>query len=310
MASQSSDSAPLVVVLGSANMDVVVRQSRRPEPGETVFGHGYRTEPGGKGLNQAVAAARAGARVEFIGAVGNDDHGRRLLDALAADGIGVSEVSVVAVETGTAHIAVVDSGENSIVVVPGANETLVKLSDAQRELIARSDYLVAQLELPVAVVSEALQIAQSAGVFTVLTPAPVVEFDRSMLGLVDLLVPNEHEARLLSESANPQDAAVTVSRAVRGSVIVTLGGDGVLHARDGQITARNAAHRVEARDTTGAGDTFVGVLVARLAAGDELSTAADAASVGASIAVTRDGGSASMPCWSEIEMRQRALAEQ
>lgn len=290
-------------------MDVVVRQPRRPDPGETVFGHGYRTEPGGKGLNQAVAAARAGARVEFIGAVGNDDHGRRLLAALSAEGIGVSGMGVVPVETGTAHIAVVDSGENSIVVVPGANATLVKLAREQRELIARSDYLVVQLELPVEVVGEALRLAQAEGAFTVLTPAPVVDLDSDLLGLVELLVPNEHEVRLLSHAANPEDAAVAVSRAVRGSVIVTLGGDGAIHARDGEITARSAAHRVEVRDTTGAGDTFVGVLVARLAAGDELSTAADAASLGASIAVTRDGGAASMPRWSEIQQRHSELAD-
>lgn len=288
-----------IVVLGSANMDLVVRQPRLPEPGETIFGASYSSVPGGKGLNQAVAAARAGGRVAFLGAVGRDAFGLSLRETLVADGIDVAGLADVETETGTAHIAVLDDGENSIVVVPGANASVALLSGDDERLITTAGFLVTQLERPVALVAEALRVARAAGVTTVLTPAPVQELPAGMLGLVDILVPNSLEARRLSGLDDETAAALTLSRD-GGTVVMTRGSRGVLVARDGVVVHELPARRVEPVDTTGAGDTFTGVLVARLSLGDALVDALAAATTAAAISVTRPGATTSMPRWDEI----------
>jgi ribokinase len=287
-----------IVVLGSANMDLVVRQPRLPEPGETIFGASYSVVPGGKGLNQAVAAARAGGTVAFLGAVGVDAFGAQLRATLIADGIDVTRLAETDVETGTAHIAVVDGGENSIVVVPGANAAVATLADGDVAAIAAASYLVAQLERPLGLVAEALRLARRHGVTTVLTPAPVQSLPDGLLEHVDILVPNTIEARQLSGLDDATAAALALS--ARRTVVLTRGGDGVLVARDGVILHDLPARRVEPVDTTGAGDTFTGVLVARLSLGDDLPAALAAANVGASISVTRAGATTSMPAWAEI----------
>ena len=287
-----------IVVLGSANMDLVVRQPRLPEPGETIFGSAYSAVPGGKGLNQAVAAARAGGSVAFLGAVGPDAFGAQLRATLVADGVDVSRLTEASAETGTAHIAVVDGGENSIVVVPGANAAISSLSADDVAPIAAAGYLLAQFERPLGLVAEGLRVAREHGVTTVLTPAPVQELPTGLLELVDILVPNALEARQLSGLDDEVAAAVALSAG--RTVVMTRGSDGVLVARDGAIVHDLPARRVEAVDTTGAGDTFTGVLVARLSLGDDLATALAAASVGASISVTRAGATSSMPAWAEI----------
>ena len=287
-----------IVVLGSANMDLVVRQPRLPEPGETIFGSAYSAVPGGKGLNQAVAAARAGGDVAFVGAVGHDAFGAQLRATLVADGIDVARLVEVDVETGTAHIAVMDGGENSIVVVPGANAALTALSADDTAPIERAGYLLAQFERPLDLVADALALAKRRGVTTVLTPAPVQEVPAGLLELVDILVPNAIEARQLAGLADEIAAALALSAG--RLVVMTRGGDGVLVARDGEVLHDLPARRVEPVDTTGAGDTFTGVLVARLSRGDDLPTALAAAGVGASISVTRAGATTSMPEWAEI----------
>jgi len=286
------------VVVGSANMDLVVRQPRLPHLGETMFGSSFTTVPGGKGLNQAVAAARAGGSVAFVGAVGDDVFGGQLRDQLAADRIDVTTVRTAPEATGTAHISVVDGGENSIVVVPGANGTTEDLDAADRAAIGGARFVVAQFERPPALIRAAFEAARAAGATTVLTPAPVLD-PGDLLDLVDLLVPNAGEACELAGIDDPTEAARGLSRRV-GTVIMTRGGDGALIARDGGIVGEVAPRRVEPVDTTAAGDTFVGVLVARLAAGDALEAAAHAASVAASVAVTRPGASSSMPTWDEV----------
>jgi ribokinase len=265
-----------IAVVGSANMDLVVRQARLPRPGETMFGSDFSTVPGGKGLNQAVAAARAGGSVAFVGAA----------------------VRTVDVATGTAHISVVDGGENSIVVVSGANAAVDGLDDTDRAVIAAARYVVAQFERPLPLVRAAFVAAREAGAVTVLTPAPVLDAG-DLLELTDILVPNAGEACELAGVDDPTEAALALSRRA-GTVVMTRGPEGALIARGGEILAEVPSRRVEAVDTTAAGDTFVGTLVTRLAAGDGLEDAARTAAVAASLSVTRAGATTSMPTWDEI----------
>lgn len=289
-----------LAVLGSANLDLVVRQPRLPHPGETMFGSSFTTVAGGKGLNQAIAAARAGGEVAFLGAVGRDAFGEQLREALRADGVATDGLVDVDQPTGTAHIAVMDDGENSIVIVPGANAAVSRLDEAARAAVTRARYLVAQLERPLALVAEAFALARSAGVRTVLTPAPVQPLDPALLADTDILVPNSGEACALTGLADDRDAAAELSRSV-GLVVLTRGPRGAAVARGGEIVADVEPRIVEAVDTTGAGDTFVGVLVARLSLGDTQERALRAATVAASLAVTRPGASTSMPHWAEVE---------
>lgn len=287
-----------IVVLGSANLDFVVRTPARPGPGETVFGSAFTTVPGGKGLNQAIAARRAGGAVCMCGAVGMDAWGEVLRDTLMADGVDVSTLATVPGDSGTAHITVQGSGENSIIVVPGANASVTTLSAPAAELIAGAAALVMQFELPQSVLLEAAAHARRHGVRTVLTPAPVLDPVPGLLDLIDIVVLNEHEVTRLSGLPDIEDA----TRALSGSrtVITTLGADGCLLAEHGEIVRRFAAPAVATVDSTGAGDTFVGVCVARLVAGDPLPRAIEWATVGAGISVTRAGATSSMPTWAEM----------
>lgn len=287
-----------VVVLGSANLDLVVRASALPGPGETVFGSAFTTVPGGKGINQAIAAQRAGGAVCFVGAVGDDPYGAILRGTLEADGVDVSALDTVPGASGTAHISVQESGENSIIVVPGANANVTRLSPRAGELIVSAAALVMQFELPQSVLVDAARLARSAGVRTILTPAPVVEPAPGLLDLIDILVLNEHEVTLLAGLSDVERATAELSRS--RTVITTLGAAGCLLAVSGEIVERFPARRVDAVDSTGAGDTFVGVCVARLVAGDSLPLAIRWASVGSSISVTRIGATTSMPHWDEI----------
>ena len=291
-----------VVVLGSANADLVVRQARLPHPGETMFGAEFRTVSGGKGLNQAIAAARSGASVAFLGAVGADAFGDLLRDTLAADGVDVAGLVRVDVPTGTAHISVLDGGENAITVVPSANAAVSELDAVARDFIRSAGYLVAQLERPIPLVTEAFRFAREYGATCVLTPAPVLPIDDELLRLADLLVPNASEARELAQATDDHAAALALSRLAR-TVIVTRGNLGALVARNGAITAKIPAEYARPVDTTAAGDTFVGYLVGRLAEGEELELALRAAAVAAAISVTRPGASTSIPYWPEVRAK-------
>ena len=275
---------PHIAVLGSANLDFVVTQPRLAKPGETIFGHDFVTVPGGKGLNQAVAAARAGGDVTFLGAVGADDAGRVLRECLAGEGIDLAGLLEVPGPTGTAHIAVVDDGENSIVVVPGANAAVTELDDTTRSHIAGA---------------AALAFSRASGVRTVLTPAPARPLTAEMLALVDILVPNAGEACELA-GVDDELAAARALSLQAATVIMTRGEHGSVIARAGEIVAEVPARKVTPVDTTAAGDTFVGALVARLVAGDELEGAVGTATVAASIAVTRPGATSSIPTWDEV----------
>lgn len=288
-----------VIVLGSANMDLVVRQPRLPHPGETMFGLNFTTVPGGKGLNQAVAAARAGALVSFLGAVGRDEFGSDLRGSLTSNGIDVRGLQTLDVSTGTAHVSVLDGGENSIVVVPGANNSTTTLSDEDKKQIQSARFLLAQFERPTPLILEAFRLAKASGVTTVLTPAPVHEVDGDLMSLVDILVPNAQEACELAKIDDEEEAASYLSRTV-GLVVMTRGSRGALVTRAGKVVRTVPAIPVHAVDTTAAGDTFVGALVATLADNLPLERALSAATAAASISVTREGASTSMPTRAEI----------
>lgn len=287
-----------IAVVGSANMDLVVRQPRLPRPGETMFGSTFTTVPGGKGLNQAVAASRAGGDVAFLGAVGHDPFGADLRARLVGDRVDVTALrTLTGVSTGTAHISVLDDGENCIVVVPGANAAVDALDAVDRTALADARFVLAQFERPLPLIRAAFEHARNGGITTVLTPAPVLE-PGDLLELTGILVPNAAEACQLAGVDDPAQAAVLLSRRA-GTVVMTRGPHGALIARGGEVVAEVPARRVDAVDTTAAGDTFVGVMVARLAAGESLEAAARAGAVAASIAVTRPGASSSMPTWAE-----------
>jgi ribokinase len=277
-----------VCVLGSANLDLVATVPRLPGPGETVSGTAYHEYPGGKGLNQAVAAARAGARTAFVGAVGLDSAGDTLLAVMAEDDIDASRVEKVAEPTGRALIGVADSGENSIVVVPGANATVGSVP------LPPATVVLAQLEVPLAAVRAAFRLARAAGAVTVLNPAPARPLDEEMLRECDLVVPNEHELHILG---GVQRLLALGARAV----VVTLGARGAeLHTSEGvQAVAPFAVTPV---DTTAAGDSFCGALCARIAAGDPLPTALRFAAAAGALCTTRAGAVPSIPRRSEIEV--------
>jgi ribokinase len=295
-----------IAVLGSANMDLVVTVDRAPGRGETVHGTAFRTVPGGKGANQALAAARAGGSVSFGGAVGVDSYGAEIRSLLAGEGVDVSGLVTAADATGTAHITVDASGANSIVVVAGANASVGSLTDAHRSAIARADVLLLQLELPMTVVVEAAQFARSSGVTTVLTAAPVVALPDALLDATDLIVANEHEAVALAGLAEPEPIAAAHELARPGrDVLVTLGAAGSAYVRADSPVLSVPAFRVEVVDTTAAGDTFVGAFAVARTEGTDLADALRWASAAAALAVQRLGASASMPHRAEIDALDR-----
>ena len=280
-----------VTVFGSANLDVVVRAERHPAPGETVLGRQLAEHPGGKGLNQAVAASRSGARVAFVGALGADPAGAGLAEVLAAEGIDHRHVATSDVPTGRAIIVVDDRGENTIVVVPGANGTVEPPA-----ALPAAKVVLAQLEVPLPAVAGALREARAAGALTVLNPAPAAALPDEILAWCDIVVPNEHEVALLGGAEH------LLARGVR-AVIVTLGGRGAeVVTPDG--TTRIDPHPVTPVDTTGAGDAFCGSLCARLAAGDELLAAARWAAVAGALATTAAGAVPAQPTAAAIEAAQ------
>ncbi|SNT39280.1 ribokinase [Asanoa hainanensis] len=245
-----------VVVVGSTNLDLVVTTPQLPRPGETVLGEDFRTVPGGKGANQAVAAARAGADCAFVGAVGSDDFGVRLRDSLVAASVDVRGLRTVPGPSGVALIAVDQAAENFIVVAPGANGALADLTDDDRAAIGAADVLLLQLEVPLPTVVAAAGAARAAGTTVVLNAAPAASLPAELLDLVDLLVVNEHEAAVVSRAAEPLDALLELVP----RVVMTLGARGALYADRFGRRLEVPAPRIEAVDTTAAGDAFTGAL--------------------------------------------------
>jgi ribokinase len=288
-----------VTVFGSCNMDLVAFVETAPRLGETVLGREFRTVPGGKGANQAIAAARAGAEVRMIGAVGDDEFGAQIRDNLRGCGVDTRGLRTVSGRSGTAHIVVDDGGGNSIVVVPGANATMGGLAPGDDELIAGSGSLLLQLEIPLEGVDAAAAAARQARVPVVLTPAPVAELPESLMSNVDILVPNEHEAAVLTGQEEPRRALSKLLRSVP-EVVITLGSRGALYGNDAGDVLEVPAHRVQAVDTTAAGDTFVGALTAAVGEGCGMRDALRRASAASALSVQRVGASSSMPSRQEI----------
>jgi ribokinase len=280
-----------VVIVGSANVDQVFRVAAIPAPGETVLSSGFSIALGGKGQNQAVAAARAGAETAFIGALGDDAFGASIRDGLAADRIGTAGVRSVDAPTGTALIAVDDSGENTIIVEAGAN-ALLELREADAAAIAEAAVLVLQLEIPLDTVTAAATAARAAGTRVLLNAAPIRDLPAELLANVDILVVNEHEGAFLARGAAVETLAPVV--------IVTLGAAGaVAYENGGEV--RVPAPKVSAVDATGAGDTFCGALAAVLAEGAPLDSALRFAVAAASLSVQKHGAVPSIPARDSIE---------
>ncbi|MCL3996445.1 ribokinase [Streptomyces lavenduligriseus] len=293
-----------LLVVGSANADLVIGVERRPAAGETVLGGDLAVHPGGKGANQAVAAARLEARTALLARVGDDGHGRLLLDSLRAAGVDTVGVLVGGAPTGVALITVDPSGDNSIVVSPGANGRL-RPEDVRTatSLFHASRVVSAQLEIPLETVVEVVRNLAPGSRF-VLNPSPPRELPTEVLAACDPLIVNEHEARVILGDArvgdDPADWARLLLAKGPRSVVVTLGARGALVC-DGSGTALVPSVKVDAVDTTGAGDAFTAALAWRLGAGAGLAEAAAyAARVGAA-AVTRRGAQESYPTAAEVE---------
>ncbi|MET9292547.1 ribokinase [Streptomyces sp. NPDC003077] len=294
-----------VLVVGSANADLTVRVDRRPGAGETVLGTDLDESAGGKGANQAAAAARLGGRTALLARIGGDAYGELLLDAQRAAGTDVRHVITDAgARTGTAMIIVGPDGDNSIVVSPGANAALTPEDvAAAKDVIAAAAVVSLQLETPMETVRAAAATAVETGTRVVLNPSPVpADLPADLLAAADPLVVNEHEARLLSglDDGSPQEWARALRARGARSVVVTLGGAGafVLDAA-GEETAV-PGERVEVVDTTGAGDAFTGALAVRLARGDAPAEAARLAVRVGAAAVTRAGAQASYEVLGEL----------
>ena len=282
---------PAVIVVGSANIDQVFRVERIPAPGETVLSTGLTTNLGGKGQNQAVAAARAGAGTAFIGAVGDDSFGATIRAGLADDGIDAALLRTVEAPTGTALIAVDDSGENTIIVEAGANGALRELTERDASAIVAADVLVMQLEIPLETVQAAAGIARAAGTTVVLNAAPIRELPDDLLASLDVLVVNEHEAAVLA-GARPGAGGI---RALAPVVIVTLGSAGAVLYAGQAPEVRVPAPKVTAVDATGAGDTFCGAFAAAIAEGQSHESALRFSVAAASLSVQVRGAVPSIP---------------
>ncbi|MBO1903029.1 ribokinase [Leucobacter weissii] len=297
-----------VVVIGSANVDLVVRVPRRPDGGETLIGGDLQQLPGGKGANQAAAAARCGAEVAFVGRVGADANGDYLRGRLAGAGVDVSLLRSVERPTGTAIILLTPDGENSIVVSPGANGAFGPAEGEDVGAALRGAHVaVLSLEIPRETAFGVAGAAVDAGVRVVLNAAPATRLGGETLSLCDPLIVNEHEARealgLGADHAAAADyprLAELLRTAGARSVVITLGGEGAVVADAGGIT-RVPAYRVPVTDTTGAGDAFVGAVAAELAAGAALSEAVRFATAVSAVSVQRVGAQASYAERSEVE---------
>ncbi|MGN4051397.1 ribokinase [Pseudomonas sp. SM4] len=296
-----------VVVIGSLNMDLVTRAPRLPVGGETLIGHSFATVSGGKGANQAVAAARLGAQVAMVGCVGNDDYGVQLRDALLAERIDCQAVSVVEDSSGVALIVVDDNSQNAIVIVAGANGAMTPaVIDRFDAVLQAADVVICQLEIPDATVGHALKRARALGKTVILNPAPASRpLPADWFTAIDYLIPNESEASALS--GLPVDSLKSAEKAAShliamgaGKVIITLGAQGSLFAND-QGFEHFPAPKVQAVDTTAAGDTFVGGFAAALAAGKSEAEAIRYGQIAAALSVTRAGAQPSIPTLSDVQ---------
>jgi ribokinase len=290
--------APRIVVAGSANMDLVGLAARLPLPGETVLGDDFVMTAGGKGANQAIAAARAGGDAVFLGAIGSDAFGVTLNARLTGAGVDTAHVRTSYGASGVAVIMVDRAGENSILVAPGANNTFTGLTDAEAAVIAGGDVLLCQQEIPVETVAAACRAARAGGTRTILNAAPARELPAGLLADVDLLVVNEVEAQMITGDPAPDMAALV---ALVPRVVLTLGGNGSRFAERAGRVEDVPAFRVEATDTTAAGDAFTGALAVAWGEGRDLVDAVRWANAAGAACARRLGASNALPSRTEID---------
>lgn len=294
-----------ITVIGSANADLVIHSDKMPELGETINGSNFQINAGGKGLNQAVAIAKLGGNISFLGAVGNDANGQMLTDTLHSNGVSYKGITTEQIPTGIAMITVVD-GNNFIILDPGANYALTpEIIEQHSASIAESDFCVMQLEIPLESVMKVCEIATKNGTKVVLNPAPFQPLPDSLYAQIDYFIPNEHEAKDLT-GINP-DNEKNCKKAVRAlqkmgvkNVIITLGERGCVYNKGKDIIFSPAA-KTTVVDTTSAGDCFIGALVTKLSQNESLESAIEYATKASAIAVSREGASKSIPFASEIE---------
>jgi ribokinase len=298
---------PSVVVVGSSNTDMIIKLEHLPQPGETLLGGKFATACGGKGANQAVAAARAGGDVTFVGKIGRDAFGEMAMECLVSHEICTDYVfRDLSEPSGVAMIFVAGSGQNSIAVAPGANAKL-NVADIKKARLAigNARVLLAQLETPLPTIQEAIELATAADVRVILNPAPAQALPASLLKRLFLTTPNEHEAELLtgvsieSEQAASAAAQILLRRGVQ-NVIITMGSRGAFVASR-ELSKFIPSHKVKAVDATGAGDIFNGALAVAIAEGQSLVDATEFANAAAAIGVTRLGAQSSVPNRKDIE---------
>lgn len=285
-----------IVVVGSINMDLVVRAPRHPQPGETILGTDFQTFPGGKGANQAVSAARLGSKVKMIGRVGTDSFGDSLLATLQQDGVDTEMVlKTEGVASGVALITVSETGQNNIVVVPGANSRLSPTDiQAACSTFEGAAVVLVQLEIPLETVAETVRLARGQGAKVILNPSPAQTLRHELLAQVDYLIPNEYELSLLTGIQSLSIAADELKSLGIQCLVVTLGADGVL-VHEGEESHHIPPHQVKVVDSTAAGDAFAGAFAVALSEGRSALDAATFGNAAGALAVTKAGAQPSLP---------------
>jgi ribokinase len=299
-----------VLVIGSANMDLVVTTNRFPVPGETVFGNRFQMFPGGKGANQAVSSAKLGGKTTFIGKLGDDQFCRELIETMRKDGVNLEHIFIDSKEnTGVAFIIVSSDGQNEIVVISGSNMKLTPEEIRSRELLFRDNGIVlCQLEIPLETVMESAYLAKKNNCLFILNPAPARELPDELITLTDYITPNEIELEFISgikvhDEKSIIDAALSLIKKGLKNIIVTMGSKGALLINDEEKT-HFPARKVDVVDTTAAGDAFNGAIAYSLSHGSSIHHAIKFANIVAAISVTRLGAQSSMPVIEEIKKMQ------
>lgn len=294
-----------ICVIGSLNMDLVVKVDAMPKGGQTIIGSNFKEVPGGKGANQAVAMARLGGKVSMIGKVGNDGFGQTMINALKSDNVDTKYISLADCATGVALITVDKNAENSIVVAPGANYEVDKTDiDENLEAIQNSDIVVTQLETPIETIKYALKKSKELNKYTILNPAPAVKLEDELIANVDLLTPNETELEILSgveiecEEDILKAAKVMIDKGVK-ELIVTLGSKGSLYINKERSMFKKS-YKVEAVDTTAAGDSYTGALTVAFSKGENIEEAMDFASKVGALSVMKEGAQSSLPTIDDV----------
>lgn len=286
-----------ILVIGSINADLVFTSNIRPKAGQTVLGQDFKIIPGGKGANQAIAAARLGSKVGFIGCLGNDDNGKMLIDNFKENNVETKYISIIDnVPSGVANIVIAEN-DNSIIVVPGANYSITKeIIDKNIDVIKSSQIIILQHEIPIDIVEYIIDICYENHITTILNPAPAIKLDENLIHKVSYLTPNEHEASLVFDNSNINELLEKYPE----KLIITEGDKGVKYHNGCEIIYV-PSFKVEAVDTTGAGDTFNGALATALINGYNLKDAILFANKAAAISVTKFGAQSGMPYKSEVE---------